>query len=212
MRKATLAALAIIIIFFAIGIYLYPQMPEQMPAHWNAAGQVDGFMPKFWGLFLMPLISVGLLLLFLVIPRIDPLKGNIAKFRNYFDGFVILIMVFLFYIYFLTLIWSLNITFNMMYMIMPAIAILLFYMGILMRKVKRNWFIGIRTPWTLSSTKVWDRTNTKGSKLFMVFGVITLMAMFTGDYAIWVFLVPLLVGVAYLFAYSYFEYQKVDKK
>ncbi|OFV67980.1 MAG: membrane protein containing DUF1648 [Candidatus Syntrophoarchaeum caldarius] len=60
MRKSEIIVLGIILFSFIVGIYFYPQMPEQMASHWNAQGQMDGYMSKFWGLFLMPLISVAL--------------------------------------------------------------------------------------------------------------------------------------------------------
>ncbi|MCK7526815.1 MAG: DUF1648 domain-containing protein [Ignavibacteriales bacterium] len=63
-------------------ILLWNQLPEQMASHWNVNDQVDGYMPKFWGVFLMPLVTLGMFLLFLVIPNIDPLKANIAQFRD----------------------------------------------------------------------------------------------------------------------------------
>jgi len=107
MRKINIIALGIILISFLLGIYLYPSMPEQMASHWNAQGEVDDYMSKFWALFLMPLMSLGLLLLFLVIPKIDPLKQNIEKFRKYFDGFIVLMLGFLFYVYLLTIFWNL---------------------------------------------------------------------------------------------------------
>jgi multisubunit Na+/H+ antiporter MnhB subunit len=79
----------------------------------------------------MPIISVGMLLLFIIIPKIDPLKSNIQGFRKYFDGFVVLIMVFLFYIYLLTIFWNSGYTFNMTTFLSPALAILFYYTGIL---------------------------------------------------------------------------------
>ena len=82
MRKSEIIIFGIIIITFAIGIYYYPQMPEKLASHWNAQGQVDGYTSKLWGLFLMPIISVGMLLLFILIPRIDPLKSNIQADPN----------------------------------------------------------------------------------------------------------------------------------
>jgi len=88
-------------------------MPDEMASHWNFKGEVDDYLPKFWGLFLMPIISLGLFLLFLLIPKIDPLKANIEKFRKYFDGFMVLMMVFLFYIYLLSIIWNLGKRFDM---------------------------------------------------------------------------------------------------
>ena len=212
MKKTTIAVIAIIILSFIIGIYLYPQMPERMASHWNSQGQVDGDMPKFWGLFLMPLLTVGLFLLFLAIPEIDPLKKNIKKFRRYFDLFILLFIIFLLYIYILTLIWNLGYRFDMTTMIIPALGILFFYMGILTENAKRNWFIGIRTPWTLSSDKVWTKTHKLAGKMFKIAAVIAFLGLFMQKYALWIMLVPVLIAALYPVFYSYFEYQKEKKK
>ncbi|MBU2634467.1 MAG: DUF1648 domain-containing protein, partial [Nanoarchaeota archaeon] len=159
MKKTTILALIIIILSFLISIYFYPQLPDQMASHWNSKGEVDDYMSKFWGSFLMPIVSLGILLLFIFIPKIDPLKKNIQAFRKYYDMFIIIMILFLFYIHILTLLWSLNIKYNMTQMLIPAIAILFYYISILMKNSKRNWFIGIRTPWTLSNDKVWEKTH-----------------------------------------------------
>ncbi len=211
MRKSELIIVAIILLSFAIGIYYYPQMPDKIASHWNAQGNVDGYMSKFWGLFLMPIISVGLLLLFMLIPRIDPLKSNIQQFRKYFDGFVVLIMVFLFYVYLLTIFWNTGYTFNMTTFLTPAFAILFYYSGILIENAKRNWFIGIRTPWTLSSDRVWDKTHKIGGKLFKIAGIIALAAVFFETAAIFFIIVPVIIVSIYTVVYSYFEYQKEMK-
>ena len=208
MKKTTVAALAIIILSFVIGIYLYPQMPERMASHWNSAGEVNGNMPRFWGLFLMPIVSAGMLLLFLAIPKIDPLKKNIKKFRKYYDWFILLMIVFLFYIYLLTIFWNLDYRFNMTMMIIPALGILFIYIGFLTENAKRNWFIGIRTPWTLSSERVWNKTHKIGGKLFKISGVIALFGAIAQRYAIWLVLVPVIIAALYPVVYSYFEYQK----
>lgn len=68
-RKSEITIIAIILLSFVIGIYFYPQMPEKIASHWDSKGQVDGYMSKTWGLFLMPLISIGLFLLFVLIPK-----------------------------------------------------------------------------------------------------------------------------------------------
>lgn len=198
----------IIILSFAIGIYYYPQMPEKLASHWNAQGQVNGYTSKFSGLFLMPIISVGMLLLFMLIPRIDPLRSNIRQFRKYFDGFVIMVMVFLFYLYLLTIFWNSGYAFNMIIFLSPAFAILFYYTGILIENAKRNWFIGIRTPWTLSSDKVWDKTNKIGGKLFKIAGLLALLGIFFETHAILIILVPVIIVSIYTVVYSYFEYQK----
>jgi len=211
MTKTELVVFAIILISFVIGFYFYSQMPDKIASHWNAQDQVDGYMPKFWGLFLMPVISIGLLLLFMLIPKIDPLKKNIEKFRKYYNWFVLLIIIFLFYIYLLTVLWNIGFRFAMSQMMLPSLGILFYYIGILLENAKRNWFIGIRTPWTLSSDKVWDKTHKIGSKLFKIIGVIAFLGIFFQKYSIWFILVPILLVAVYLIVYSYFEYQKLGK-
>ncbi len=212
MRKANIFILALVVISFAIGIWLYPQMPDSMASHWNAAGQVDGYMPKFWGLFLMPIISLAILLLFVAIPRIDPLKENIAKFRKHFDIFIVLIMLFLLYIYLLTLFWGFGARFNIMQAMSPALAILFYYAGVMIGHSKRNWFIGIRTPWTLSSDRVWEKTHKRGSKLFKAAGIICLLGAAFPDYAIWLIIAPVLVVAVYSIVYSYFLFRDEEWK
>jgi len=208
MKKIHIIILGIVLVSFIIAIYFYPSMPERMASHWNAKGEVDGSLPKFWGLFLMPIVSLGMFLLFIFIPKIDPLKKNIEKFRKQFDMFIVMIILFLLYIYILTLFWNLDYRFDMTIMIVPAMGILFFYIGFLVEKAKRNWFVGIRTPWTLSNDVVWEKTHKLGGKLFKAAGVIAFFGIFFGEYAIWFVLVPVISVSVYLVAYSYFEYKR----
>ena len=212
MRKINLVVLGIISLSFAVGIYFYPQMPDLMASHWSAKGEVDGYMSKFWGIFFMPFISIGLFLLFISIPKIDPLKENIAKFRKHFDGFIVLLMLFLFYLYLLTIFWNLGFKFNMPQLLMPAFGILFFYTGILTENAKKNWFIGIRTPWTLSSEAVWEKTHKLGGRLFKILGLITLLGIFIGQYAFILVIFSAIFIAIYTFIYSYLEYQKEIKQ
>ncbi|RLE41585.1 hypothetical protein DRJ19_05640 [Candidatus Woesearchaeota archaeon] len=211
MRKSTIAVLGMILFSFVIGIYFYPQMPEKMASHWNAQGQVDGYMPKFWGLFLIPFILVGLALLFVAIPRIDPLKENIEKFRKYYDGFIILFFVFMLSVYSQVILWNLGVKITPNVILPIGLGILFFYCGILCENVKQNWFIGIRTPWTLSSERVWEKTHKIGGKLFKIAGVIAFFGVFFQSYALFFILVPVISVAAYTIIYSYFEYQKEVK-
>jgi uncharacterized membrane protein len=128
MRKSEIIALGIIVLSFALAIYFYPQMPERVASHWNAQGQVDDYMSRFWGLFLMPMISTILLLFFILIPKIDPLKENIEKFRDYYDGFIVLMLAFLFYIFLLALLWNIGWRFNMTQAIAPSFGVLFYYL------------------------------------------------------------------------------------
>jgi len=208
MRKSEIIAFGIIILSFAIGVYLYPQMPERIASHWNSRGEVDGYMPKFWGLFIMPFIAVGLLLIFILIPRIDPLKANIEDFRRYYDWFMVLTILFLFYLYLLTVFWNIGVEFSMPQLLAPAFGILFYYCGILLENAKKNWFVGIRTPWTMSNEKVWDRTHKIGGKLFKVSGIISFLGILLPDYALLLVVVPVILVAIYTVIYSYFEFQK----
>ncbi len=175
--KGEMLIAAILLLSFGIAGYFYPQMPERMASHWNAQGQVDGYMSRFWGVFLMPIVSLGLSLLFVLIPRIDPLRANIEKFRRHYYGFVLIILVFLLYLYLLTIFWNLGFRFNMVRMLTPAFAVLFYFCGVLMGKAKRNYFVGIRTPWTLNNEAVWDKTHRLGGKLFKAAGVVALLGV-----------------------------------
>jgi len=199
----------LILLSFSIGIYFYPQMPDTIASHWNSQGEVDGYMSKFWGLFLMPIISLFLFFLFLFIPRIDPLKENIKKFKKYFDSFILLLFVFLFYLYLLTISWNLGLRFNMVQFLVPAFGILFLYCSKLIEKAERNWFIGIRNPWTLSNDEVWKKTHQVGSQLFRIAGFIAFGGLVLPDIAIFLVIFPALFFVFYINLYSYFEYKKI---
>lgn len=183
-------------------------MPERIASHWNASGSVDCYMPKLWGLFLMPIISIILFLAFLIIPRIDPLKENIAKFRSYFDLFILMLFGFLFYLYLLTIAWNFGYRFNIIQLMAPAIGLLVYYAGVLTENARPNWFIGVRTPWTLSSKKVWNKTNRLAGKLFKATGALAMLSAAFPEQAVYFILVPLILAGIYPIVYSYREYQR----
>jgi uncharacterized membrane protein len=211
-KKTTIYILILITASVLLGIILYPNVPDQMASHWNIEGEVDGYISKFWGLFLMPLISIALLILFTIIPKIDPLKENIEKFRKYFNNFIALIILYLLYIHGLTVSWALGYQFNMTLAILPAMGVLFYFIGELLEHSKRNWFIGIRTPWTLSSDNVWNKTNKLGAKLFRLSGVLIILGLLIQKYVLWLILAPILSSVLFLVIYSYLEYQKENNK
>ncbi|MBU0661882.1 DUF1648 domain-containing protein [Candidatus Micrarchaeota archaeon] len=211
LRKSEIVMLAIVVLSFAIAIYFFPQMPEQVASHWNSNGEVNGYMDSFWGTFLMPVISVLLLLMFLAIPRIDPLKANIERFRKHYDRLIIITMAFMLYIYLLTIAWNLGTRFDMARLLLPALAVLFYFIGGVLKESKRNWFVGIRTPWTLSSDAVWEKTHKRGALLFRLFALVVLIGLFVPGQTVLIVLVPVLAGTIYLVAYSYFEYRKETK-
>lgn len=207
-KTTSIIVLTLIAIAVIAGAVLWNQLPDQMPSHWNANDEVDGTMPRFWGVFLMPLITLGMFVLFLVLPAIDPLKANIVQFRETFNIFIVLIVAFMLYIHGLTLAWGLGYqNFKMSAAMLPFMGILFIAIGYLLRQAKRNFFIGIRTPWTLSSDSVWDKTHQVGSVLFMLSGAFAILGGFFGGMtAFWLMFVPLIWSTLFLVVYSYVLY------
>jgi uncharacterized membrane protein len=212
MRKTTLIALAMVSVSFAAGILLYPRMPDMVASHWDMQGDANGYSSKAFSVFLLPALSTLLLFLFLVIPKIDPLGKNIESFRKYYDGFILAFMAFMSYLYLLTILWNTCCRFNMSQALAPAFGLLFYYLGILTENAKRNWFVGIRTPWTLSSDVVWDKTHKIGGRLFKAAGIIALFGALIPQYAIFLLLVPVMSVAAYTVIYSYVEYSRENKK
>lgn len=212
-RITTIVVLLIIVAATIVGIALWNRLPDLMASHWGPNDEVNGYISKFWGVFLLPLITLGMFLLFLVVPSIDPLRANIAQFREVFNLFITLIVAFMVYLYFLTLRWNLGYTdFGMSKAMLPAMGILFFFIGYMLRKAKRNFFIGIRTPWTLSSDRVWDETHRLGSVLFMVSGALAFLgSLFGGMTAFWFLFVPLIGSTLITVVYSYLLYQREGK-
>lgn len=212
MNKTKLATLAIVVFSFTVGAYVYPQMPDMMASHWNYRGEVDGYMPRIWGLFFLPALSVFFVALFFLIPKIDPLRANVEKFRKDFDVFVLMFEIFFFYLYLLTIFWSLGARFDMTSAMLPAMGILFYYVGVMIGKAQRNFFIGIRTPWTLSSDNVWNKTHALGGRLFKGVGIITFLGSFAPTYVIFMIFIPIVSVSVYLVIYSYLEFEKEKKK
>lgn len=211
--NTSIIVLALIAIAVVTGAVLWDKLPEQMASHWNANDEVDGYISRFWGVFLMPLVTLGMFGLFIFLPNIDPLKANIAQFRGIFNLFILFITVFMLYIHGLTLVWSLGYQdFKMSAAMLPILGLLFIFIGYMLRQAKRNFFIGIRTPWTLSSDTVWDKTHQLGSVLFMASGVLSIAgSFFGGTTAFWMLFVPLIGSTLILFVYSYLLYRSETK-
>jgi uncharacterized membrane protein len=211
-KNTTILVVLLILISTLIGVILLPRFPEQMASHWNLENQVDGYMPRFWGVFLMPIMSVALFLLFLVLPQIDPLKENIAAFRGTFNVFIVLLMAFLAYLYLLTLVYNLGNKISISTAMLPALGAFFFYAGVLIGKARRNWFIGIRNPWTMSNDKVWNETHHLGAILFKLSGVLTIIGAFFENYSFWFVMIPLLGSSLFLTVYSYLLFRRENRR
>ncbi len=183
-----------------------------MPTHWNANGVVDGYSSKEVGLFLMPGIAVAVYILMLVLPKMDPLKENVEKFRGIYEWFILLLIIFFFALHIFTILWALGNELDVRYVIIPGIAVLLYGAGELMQRSKRNWFIGIRTPWTISNDEVWESTNKLGADAFKLYGILLIVVLIAGIKNILIVIVPLILLVIGLVIYSYFKYRTLKGK
>lgn len=209
-RPVHIAILVILAAFYILSLVFYPQMPETMASHWNDAGVADGFTSRFWGLFTMPFIVTGIAPLLWLVPYIDPRKSNIALFRKYYDWFVVLFLLYMLYVHVLTLLWNLDYRFNMSQLLIPASGILFIFVGIMLRNAKRNYMIGIRTPWTLANDEVWERTHLLGGRLFIASGIISMAGIFFPDAAVWIMLAAITIASLVSLVYSWWLYQQLN--
>jgi uncharacterized membrane protein len=202
------APLFLILFAFAVAVYFYPKLPATMPSHWNAQGGVDSTTSKIWVLFLLPSAMCALWGIFVLIPRIDPLKANIAEFRPYYDGFVVLMLFFMIFVQLQLILWSQGTKIAPVKLMPFGIGLLFYYSGILCAHAKRNWFIGVRTPWTLSSDNVWSKTNKLGGIMFKLSGIIAFFGVWFPGATLYLIAVPALITAVVVVVYSYVEFRK----
>ena len=208
--RTTLIVTGLLILAAVIlSLSVYNRLPDPMASHWNLNDEVDGSMSRPWGAFLMPVMAAFLTGLLLLVPGIDPLKANIASFRGAYNAFVVGIVVFLLYLHKLTLLWNLGYQqFRMSTVLLPAVGLIFVLVGRLLARTRRNWFIGIRTPWTLSSDTVWEKTHRLGSQTFIVMGLVVLFTGLLGSGGLLLIPVVIAFGVLVPVVYSYVLYRR----
>lgn len=192
----------------ACAAYLYPSLPEQMVSHWNAAGQADGTTTKLLGVSLLPAIILVVWGLSVLLPKIDPLGENIEKFRGAYNFFFVALNLFFAYVFGLMLAWNLGARFEFGAVLTPALAALMWAVSLLLYPSKRNWFVGIRTPWTMQSDHVWETTHRLGAFLFKLSAIIILVGTLFPTYMLWFVFVPLVGSVVVTTVYSYIEFRR----
>lgn len=210
-KKYLYASLSIVALAALITWFIYPHLPEQVPSHWNAAGQVDAYQSRHFHVFFFLGLSAFLPILMMILPYLDPKYSNIQKFAPNFGFFVVLMTSFFVALYGYTTLYALGYEFPINYFIIPAISILFFGVGRLLQVSKRNYSIGIRTPWTLNSDKNWDETHRVGSKVFTYGSFLLLPTVILGDAAIFVFLGTLLAMLIMTVGYSFWYYWKFER-
>ncbi len=208
MRPAWIAVFGIILVSALLSLYYAPQVQDPMITHWGAAGEPNGAMDKAGGLWIIPGIMLLLALMFWIIPGTDPLKKNIESFRRYFDLFVVLMFLFLLNLHYVVLSWNTGSQTDMALIMCVWFGILFYYAGLLCAKSRRNWFIGVRTPWTMSSDRVWDKTNKRVGFLFQVSAFFIIISALLRELAFLVLIAAMIVIGLYAVAYSYREYKR----
>ncbi|MFB6141031.1 MAG: SdpI family protein [Halosimplex sp.] len=193
-----------------LSVLAAPSLPDQIVTHWNAAGEPDGTMAKPLALALIPVLTAALVALFALIPRIDPLGENVAEFRAYYDWFVVVFAAFMAVLHGGIVAFNLGYEFDFTLLVLVAVALLFYYVGVLLSHAERNWFVGVRTPWTLSSERVWERTHALAGRLFKLTALVALVGLAFGDYAVYFLVVPALATAAVTVVYSYVLYRRLD--
>lgn len=199
----------VLVLMLALGAFFLTKMPEQVPIHWNIKGEADGYGSRLFFVLLLPVLTLIILLFFEAIPKMGVYKRNLESFKSQFDGFKIAIALFMLYLYLILGLNGLGAAVNVVSYIVLGFGFLFIYAGHILKFVKRNYFIGIRTPWTLADERVWNKTHKIGSKSFIVNGLVILSGLLFPAYAVYIMLISVLTNVLFLFAYSYVIYRKL---
>jgi len=208
-RFSDVLGLLLVATGFAIVAVRYPSLPDPMPSHWNIDGQVDGWMPKFWGAFLIPIVMTAIWLIFLVLPRISPRGFEMEPFLRAWGILKVTILALMLFIGVLVLRAAANGTELSPSAMFAAIGILFVVIGNLLGKVTRNFFVGVRTPWTLASEEVWNRTHRLAAKLFVLAGLVVASGAFLG-LRLWPIVVAIGLAALIPVAYSYVLYRRLE--
>jgi uncharacterized membrane protein len=194
----------LIIAATVVSIVMYPRIPETMPTHWSASGEVNGWSSRLFGAWLMPLMMAVVWIVMRMLPHIDPRRANYEKFSGMYEALIDLTLVFMLGLHVLVLTAATGAEVDMARIIPISVGVFFVLMGVMLPRAHPNWFVGIRTPWTLSSDQSWERTHKLGGLLFIITGVLAIAAaLVIPTKAVWVMLTAGIGMTVFLFAYSY---------
>jgi len=210
-RKYFLIGLAILAASLVATAVLYPSLPACVPTHWNARGRIDGYSAK-WTLFVFgPGILAALLGMFAALPWLSPRHFTVDTFRSTYLYIMVLVLATFAYFQAL-LLWAARAGHvDISKAIWGGICLLFVLLGNVMGKVRRNFYIGIRTPWTLANERVWDATHRFGARTMVLGGVAGLVLSYAGT-AFWVPLAALMVGAFAPVIYSLVYYKQLEHR
>ena len=161
---------------FAASAILWPRLPSAMPLHWNLRGDVDGWGTRWQGALLLPTIALAVWLLLAQLPRIDPRRESYPKFRESYDLVVLASVLFLVALHGAVLASALGAPVPMSRVMPIGVGLLLITIGNVLPRTRPNWWLGVRTPWTLSNDRVWARTHRVAGFLMVGAGVVVALS------------------------------------
>ncbi len=171
----SIVALLLTLLTFAVTLGVYHNLPSQVPIHWNTRGQVDGYGPRWHTLVVLPGVMLFLVGVTLVLPWLSPRSFQVNTSSNAYLQIMLAVLVFVAYIHFVTLAAALGRSMNMGAMIVGAICAMFAAIAMPLARVRRNFYVGVRTPWTLASDRVWEATHRFAAKTFLAGGLVGLV-------------------------------------
>lgn len=170
-----------IVAAFLLGVIFYPHLPLKMPVHWDSSGHINGYSSREVGAFSMPCIATVVYLLFCVIPLIDPRARNYDKFKSSYQMIKGMTITIFLVVQICTILTGLGVKIDVSVIIGVAISVLFILLGNVMGRFRHNYFVGIRTPWTLASEEVWRKTHRLAGPVWVLGGFINLaLTLFSG--------------------------------
>src|ERR1041384_81362 len=164
--------LAIAALAVAVSLWAYPQLPPTVATHWNVRGDADGFSSRLVAVSIMPLVILGMTGLFNVLPMLDARRANYSKFIGTYWLIANAVILFILIGHGMIVATGLGYPVKIDRTMPIGVGLLFIVLGNYLTRVEPNWFIGIRTPWTLSSDTVWRKTHRTGGWLMVLGGAV----------------------------------------
>ncbi len=210
--KSEIIPILLIVVMAVLSIYWYPMLPERLASHWGFQGEVNGYSSKLFMAWFLPLLALGMYLLFLALPYLDPKKANYPRFAVIYHTFKAIILAVIFIMFLITNLYNLGYQVPIGLITSITIGLLMIIIGAMLPRIEPNWFMGIRTPWTLSSPTVWKKTHELGGKVFILFGLCLMVSTFLPQIlAMSILMVSIVALIAVTFIYSYVLYRNEQK-
>lgn len=208
MKKLFFYKLLIVLVMIIVWSFCYTKLPDVVPTHWWPSWLPDATWSKLINIVLFPALTLLIVILFPILSKIDPRKENYEKFAKVWEIFQFSIVWFFAYMYFVILYLSANPEVSITKFMMFWLWILFIILGNYLWKIRQNYFVGIKLPWTLSCEEVWNKTHRASWKLFFIWWLIFFINWFLGFFPILVFIITLIFIIIVPIVYSYVIYKK----